>query len=244
MRNKIPILVLLLVVGTGVGLAVPPDYDSQATAEIQTRLNKAHVLRHGDVQVTYQAGVATLTGTVSDLATKLQAEKAARKAPGVKQVVDNIQVQPESDQEILKHARHEVVMYYAYGIFQNVELEANNGTLTVSGQVTQPFMKTDLGRILEQVKGVADLRNELQVLPVSSFDDRLRLQIARAIYRDPYFVYYADQAIPPIHIIVDNGHVTLYGAVASKMDSIKADMDARGVGLSFSVENKLRVVKS
>jgi len=243
MRNKITLLVLFLFVGTGVGLAVPPDYDSQATAEIQTRLQNAHVQQHGDVQVTYQGGVATLTGTVNDVATKLQAEKAARKVHGVTQVVDNIQVQPESDQAILNQARHEVVMYYAYGIFDNVELSAENGTLTVSGQVTQPFKKTDIGRILENVKGVADLRNELQVLPVSSFDDRLRLQIARAIYRDPYFVYYADQAIPPIHIVVDNGHVTLYGVVATQMDRTKADLAARSAGLAFSVDNQLRVIK-
>ena len=56
-------------------------------------------------------------------------------------------------------------MYYAYGIFDNVDLEVNNGTLTVSGQVTQPFKKTDIGRILERVKGVAALQNDLEVLP-------------------------------------------------------------------------------
>ena len=135
--------------------------------DIQSRLNHAKVDKHGDVQVTYAGGVATLTGTVDNLGSKLDAEKAAQKAPGVTQVVDNIQVRAEGvgDQQILEQARHEIVMYYAYGIFDNVNLETHNGTLTVSGQVTQPFKKTDMGKILERVKGVAALQNNLEVLP-------------------------------------------------------------------------------
>ena len=79
-----------------------------------------------------------------------------------------------------------------------------------------------MGKILERVKGVAALQNNLEVLPVSMFDDRLRLQVARAIYGDPFFIHYADQALPPIHIIVKNGNVTLEGVVASTMDRTKA----------------------
>ena len=211
MRNKLSLLVLSLVLGTGLCWAGPPTTDSQATESIQSRLDHAKVDKHGDVQVTYAGGVATLTGTVDNLGSKLDAEKAAQKAPGVTQVVDNIQVRAEGvgDQQILEQARHEIVMYYAYGIFDNVNLEAHNGTLTVSGQVTQPFKKTDMGNILERVKGVAALQNNLEVLPLSTFDDRLRLQLARAIYGNPFFMHYANLALPPIHIIVKNGNVTL-----------------------------------
>ena len=245
MRNKLLLLALSLVLGTGWTWAAPPTTDSQAAGNIQSRLDHAKVNQHGDVQVTYANGVATLTGTVDNLGSKLDAEKAAQKAPGVTQVVDNIKVRAEgaSDRQIGEQARHEILMYYAYGIFDNVDLAVDNGVLTVSGQVTQPFKKTDIGRILERVKGVAALQNDLEVLPNSMFDDRLRLQVARAIYRDPYFIHYADQAIPPIHIIVKNGNVTLYGVVASTMDRTKADMDARNVGLSFSVVNNLQIVK-
>jgi hyperosmotically inducible protein len=246
MRNKLSLLVLSLVMGTGVCWAAPPTTDSQATQDIQSRLNHSQVYKHGDVQVTYAGGIATLTGTVDNLGSKLDAEKAARKAPGVTRVVDNIQVRAQGvdEQQMLRAARHEIVMYYAYGIFDNVSLEANGGTLTVSGQVTQPFKKTDMGRLLERVKGVAVLQNNLEVLPTSSFDDRLRLQLARAIYGDPFFIRYANQALPPIHIIVKNGNVTLEGAVASSMDKIKANMAALGAGLSFSVVNNLRIDKS
>jgi hyperosmotically inducible protein len=175
----------------------------------------------------------------------MDAERAAQKASGVTGVVNNIQVRAQGmdDQEIMRQARHEILMYYAYGMFDNVEFEAHNGALTVSGEVTQPFKKTDLGRILERVKGVAALQNNLEVLPLSSFDDRLRMQLARAIYGNPYFSPYANLAIPPIRIIVKNGNVTLEGVVNSNMDRINAGMVANHVGLSFSVVNNLRVVK-
>ena len=243
MRNRLSILVLPLVLGAGLCWAAPPTTDSQAMTNIQSRLDHAKLDQHGAVQVTYAAGVATLTGTVDNLGSKLDAEQAARKAKGVKEVVDNIQVRAEGvdDRQILEHARHEIVMYYAYGMFDNVELAAHDGTLTVSGQVTQPFKKKDMGNILAHVKGVAALQNNLEVLPLSNFDDRLRMQVARSIYGDPYFVQYTHQALPSIHIIVKNGNVTLEGVVANGMDKIKANMDARRAGLSFSVIDNLRV---
>jgi len=246
MRNKLSLWVLTLVLGTGWCWAAPPSTDSQATQNIQSRLDHAKVDQHGSVQVTYAGGVATLSGTVDNLGSKLDAEKAAQKVRGVTQVVDNLQVRADdaSDQQILEQARHAIVMYYAYGIFDNVDLSAHNGTLIVSGQVTQPFKKTDMGNILKRVKGVAVLENNLEVLPNSMFDDRLRLQVSRAIYRDPYFIHYADQALPPIHIIVKNGNVTLEGVVATNMDRTKAEMAARLTGLSFSVVDHLQVEKS
>jgi len=246
MRNKLSLLVLSLVLGTGLGWAAPPTTDTQAMANIQSRLNHTQLQKHGDVQVTYAGGVATLAGTVDNLGSKLDVEKAVEKTRGVTQVVDNIQVRADniSELQMLDQARHEIVMYYAYGIFDNVELAAHNGTLAVSGQVTQPFKKTDIGRILERVKGVAALENNLEVLPISNFDDRLRLQVARAIYGDPFFIQYANQPLPPIHIIVKNGNVTLEGVVASTMDRTKAEMAALHAGLSFSVVNNLQIVKS
>jgi osmotically-inducible protein OsmY len=245
MRNKLPILALTLALGAGWVWAGPPTTDTQATETVQSRLDKAKIDKHGNVQATFDHGVVTLTGTVDNLGSKLDAEKAARKAPGVTQVVDNIQVRAEdlTDRQILEKARHEIVMYYAYGMFDNVNLEADHGALTVSGQVTQPFKKSDIGNILERVPGVAELQNNLEVLPTSMFDDRLRLQLARAIYGNPLFSPYRNLALPPIHIIVKNGNVTLEGVVNSTMDRTQAEMVANHTGLSFSVVNNLRVVK-
>jgi hyperosmotically inducible protein len=246
MRNKLQFLPLFLILAAGIGWAGEPIPDAQTTAGIESRIYHAQVYKHGDVQVTFANGVATLTGTVDNLGSKLDAEKAARKAPGVTQVVDNIQVRADgvTVQQMLEKARHETVMYYAYGIFDNVNLEAQGDKLIVSGQVTQPFKKADMGSILTRVKGVATLVNNLEVLPTSNFDDRLRLAVARAIYGDPFFLHYADQPLPSIHIIVKNGNVTLEGVVARTMDRIKAVMAARGAGLSFSVVDNLRVERS
>jgi len=246
MRNNLSLLVLALTVETGLGWAAPPDTDAQAMQSVQSRLDHVKLIKNGEIKVSYESGVATLTGTVDNLGSMLDVEKAVQKTRGVTRVVDNIQVRADdaSDPRILEQARHEILTYYAYGIFDNVELAAHNGALTVSGQVTQPFKKTDMGRILERVKGVSALQNNLEVLPVSGFDDRLRLQVARAIYGDPYFIHYANQSLPPIHIVVKNGDVTLVGVVATNMDKIKANMAARSAGLSFSVVDNLRVEKS
>ena len=239
--------VFLVLVGVTVtAWAGAPPTEPQITAGVQSRMYHAQVYKHGDVQVTCANGVVTLTGTVDNLGSKLDAEKAARKTRGVTDVVDNIVVRGDdvTEAQILAQARHQILMYYAYGIFDNVNLEAQGGKLIVYGQVTQPFKKSDIGNILTRVKGVAELANNLDVLPTSMFDDRLRLQVARAIYGNPYFIHYTDQAKPPIHIIVKNGNVTLEGVVADTMDRTRAEMAARSAGLSFAVADNLRIVTS
>lgn len=237
---------LSVVLAAGTGYAATRTPDSQTTAAIQARMYHSGVFKSGQVQVSFDNGVATLSGAVDNLGSKLDAERAARKVAGVTQVVDNIIVRADdaSERQMLEQARHQVVMYYAYGIFDNVQLEAQGNNLIVSGQVTQPFKKSDIGNILTRVRGVANVENRLEVLPTSIFDDQLRLQIARAIYGDPYFVHYANQALPPIHIIVKNSNVTLEGVVATSLDRAKADMAARSAGLSFGVVDNLRVERS
>ena len=246
MRNKLFLVPLFLVLAAGVGAAGEPTVDMQTAGDIESRLHHTQVFKHGEVQATYANGVATLTGSVDNLGSKLDAEKAARKVHGVTQVVDNIQVVAKgvTDDQIFAQARREIVTYYAYTVFDNINLQVQNGNLIVSGQVTQPFKKGDIGNTLARVKGVATLVNHLEVLPTSMFDDRLRMQLARAIYGDPFFVHYRVQANPPIHIVVKNGNVTLEGVVATELDRTKAEMAARGTGLSFSVVDNLRVENS
>ncbi len=218
--------------------------NARLSAELQDKIYHAKVFKHGQVAVTYADGTATLTGTVDNLGSKLDAEHAARKVKGVQQVVNNIVVRADdvTPRQILEQARKEVVTYYAYWIFDNINLEVRGDQLIVNGQVTQPFKKLDLGNILERVRGVAKLDNNLQVLPVSTFDDNLRWQLARAIYGNENLnMLYANRAVPPIHIIVNNGNVTLEGAVGSQFDRTQAEMAARSVPLTFSVVDHLRV---
>jgi len=239
-------LAFLVGLAGGPAIAGTRGSDAMIQGSIQDKVYHAHVFDHGQVQVNYDQGVATLTGTVDNLGTKLDAERAARKVKGVTRVVNNIQVRADdwNIHQMLEQARHEIVTYWAYGIFDNVALQAEGHKLVVSGQVTQPFKKQDIGAILARVKGVATLENDLEVLPASFFDDKLRLAIARAIYNDPFFVYYANQTLPPVHIIVKNGDVTLEGVVASPLDRTKAEMAARSAANAFSVTDNLRVVRS
>jgi hyperosmotically inducible protein len=239
-------LVILVALATQTAFAAPGNSDAKTAAEVQSRIYQAHVFDHGQVQVAFEKGVATLTGTVDNLASKLDAEKAASKVHGVAGVVNHISVKADdfSAQQMLEQARKKIVTYYAYGIFDNINLEARGNTLVVSGQVSEPFKRTDIGNFLTRVKGVAKVENNLEVLPLSPYDDSLRLAVARAIYGDPYFVYYSDQAVPPIHIIVKNGNVTLEGVVNSKLDRVKADLAARTAGLSLSFTDNLRVERS
>ncbi|MFN7992179.1 MAG: BON domain-containing protein [Bryobacteraceae bacterium] len=147
-----------------------------------------------------------------------------------------------SDAAIAQKLRHEIVMYSRYTIFDNVNFRVNDGIVELSGEVTQPFKQADLGRIAQRVPGVTSVSNELKVLPLSPMDNRLRMQVARAIFRDPVLSRYGMQAIPPIHIIVDNGHVTLEGIVSTDMEKNVAGIRANGAGLSFGqVTNNLRV---
>ncbi len=149
---------------------------------------------------------------------------------------------PQGDDAIAKSVRHEVLMYPYYSIWDDISFRVANGQVELIGAVNQPFKKNDIQRMVQKVPGVTSVTNELKVLPVSFEDDRLRLQVARAIYRDPVFTRYAIQAVPPIHIIVNNGHVTLAGVVSTDMEKQVAGMRASGAGLSFGpVINNLQV---
>jgi len=149
---------------------------------------------------------------------------------------------PGSDADLATRVRHEIVMYPYYSIWDDISFRVNNGQVELMGSVNQPYKKADIQRLVQRTPGVTAVTNDLKVLPLSTFDDRLRLQVARAIYRDPVLSRYALQAVGPIHIIVDNGHVTLTGVVATEMEKNVAGIRASGAGLSFgSVTNRLQV---
>src|SRR5215475_7907036 len=136
-----------------------------------------------------------------------------------------------TDADLAKSVRHEVLMYSRYSLWDDVNFRVNNGNVELLGAVSQPYKKKDLQKIVQSIPGVASVTNELKVLPLSSFDDRLRIQVARAIYGDPVLSRYGLGANPSIHIIVDNGHVTLTGAVSNEMEKQVAGMRASGAGL-------------
>ena len=148
---------------------------------------------------------------------------------------------PQSDSDIAANVRHEVLMYSHYSIWDDVSFQVADGNVDLRGAVNQPFKKRDIERLVEKVPGVTSVTDDIKVLPLSSMDDRLRLEVASAIYRDPSLVQYGVMAVPPIHIIVENGHVTLTGIVNSDLEKQIAGMRAAS-GLSFGpVTNNLVV---
>lgn len=149
---------------------------------------------------------------------------------------------PQGDDAIAKQVRHEILTYPHYWIWDDINFRVSNGNVVLTGAVTEPYKKSDLGHIIQRVPGVTGVNNQLEVLPLSPMDNQLRLQVARAIYRDPELSRYALQAVPPIHVIVDNGHVRLEGIVNNEMEKEVAGLRASSAGLSFGpITNNLRI---
>jgi len=144
---------------------------------------------------------------------------------------------------IVREVRHELVMLPYYGVFDNLAYRVDGSTVTLMGQATRPTLKSDAENVVKRIEGVEHVKNEIEVLPVSPNDDRIRRAVYRAIYSDPTMDRYAIQAIPPIHIIVKNGNVSLEGVVAAEADKNIAGIRANGVSGVFSVKNNLTVEK-
>jgi hyperosmotically inducible periplasmic protein len=156
----------------------------------------------------------------------------------------NRSVQPggrSGQDRIAREVRHELVMLPYYGVFDNLAYRVDGNTVTLLGQVTRPTLKSDAEHVVKDVEGVEKVNNQIEVLPLSPMDDRIRMAEYRAIYSAPGLDRYAMQAVPPIHIIVSNGKVTLEGVVANEADKNMANIRANGVSGVFSVNNNLRV---
>jgi hyperosmotically inducible periplasmic protein len=146
------------------------------------------------------------------------------------------------ESRIVKDVRHQLVMLPYYGVFDDLGFNINGGTVTLSGEVTRPTLKSDAGNAVKRVEGVNNVVNNIEVLPLSPDDDQIRRATYRAIYGDPALsTRYGFQALPSIHIIVKNGHVRLEGVVANEGDKNIAGIRANAVPGAFSVENGLRV---
>jgi hyperosmotically inducible protein len=142
---------------------------------------------------------------------------------------------------LIREVRHELVMLPNYGVFDDLAYDVEGSTVTLVGEVTRPTLKSDAEKAVKRIEGVTSVVNRIKVLPLSPMDDRIRLAVYRSIYSQPGLDRYALQAIPPIHIIAENGHVFLVGVVASASDKEMAGMRANGVSGVFSVDNRLTV---
>ena len=148
-----------------------------------------------------------------------------------------------SENRLIQEIRHQLVMLPYYSIFDDLAFRVEGSTVTLLGAVTNPVLKSDAQNVVKRVEGVTQVNNEIKVLPLSPMDDQIRRAEFRAIYGDPQIGdRYGHQALPSIHIIVENGRVMLEGAVANQSDKDLINIRANGVPNVFKVENNLQVV--
>ncbi|HXO37571.1 MAG TPA: BON domain-containing protein [Candidatus Acidoferrum sp.] len=153
----------------------------------------------------------------------------------------NPKFSPKAQARITKEVRHQVLMLPDFGAFDNIAFKLNGYDVTLFGQVTRPSLKDDAGRVVKKIEGVEHVDNRIEVLPPSSFDDRLRRDVFDAIYRYAPLQHYGVGSNRPIRIIVNHGNVTLEGVVDRESDKNMAGLRANGVAGVFSVRNNLVV---
>lgn len=145
-----------------------------------------------------------------------------------------------SDKQLGEHVAESIRTYAKFSIFDDVNIAVDNRNVTLLGRVTSPQKKDEIEKRVSKIDGIRTLQNEIGVLPLSQTDARLRNIVANNIYRHPAFWQYAQLANPPIHIIIENQHITLTGEVGSQVDSMLAYSLAQVHG-ALSITNKIRV---
>jgi hyperosmotically inducible protein len=219
-------------------------------AQIQTSLQKSLDNKHfKDVHATVQNGNVTLRGTVDVYSEK---EDADKKAHHIKQVrgVDNLiaVAGPMVDDATLRSKLGEKLAYdrvgYGTTAFNAITLGVQNGVVTLGGTAYGPADKDSALSLVSNYPGVKDVVDNIDVAPLSPMDDRLRIELARAVYGAPQLNRYALDPEKPIRITVVNGKATLSGVVDSKGDKDIAYIRATGVPGVFQVTNNLQVAGS
>jgi hyperosmotically inducible protein len=147
----------------------------------------------------------------------------------------------EPTQRIAREVMHELLMQPYYSMFDNLAFRVDGNTVYLYGQVVNPTLKSDAEAAVKHIEGVEKVVNNLEVLPPSPGDDRIRRAEYRAIYRFDGLNKYSWGTVPSIHIIVKHGHVTLVGMVDNQADKQMAEMQAKGVAGVFSVDDQLQV---
>jgi hyperosmotically inducible protein len=163
--------------------------------------------------------------------------KDKKEEPKLKTERDPAQLRQRLEREV----RHELVMLPYYDVFDNLTFRVDGSHVILSGQVVRPTLKSSAENVVKGIEGVEKVTNNIEVLPLSPNDDRLRAAVYRAIYSHSALQQYSLRAVPPIHIIVKNGNVTLEGVVARESDKNIANIQANSVSGVFSVTNNLRV---
>jgi osmotically-inducible protein OsmY len=246
MKNLFRALASFLLVGVlSIGAAAQANaarYDSDIQSRVSNELNKKAEFHN--LQASTEDGIVTLTGDVNVYQQKLDAAKKIRKMDKVQGVRNLIAVSSSAPDSELQAKLDHKLSYDRIGYdnrFNFVTVSVKDGVATMIGEVRQPISKDSAFSIVSSVPGVKEVVNNVKVAPVSGFDDRIRIAATRAIYGDSVLNRYEADPALPIRIVVDNGKLSLYGTVASKMDKEVAGIRAGEVFGVFKVQNNLVV---
>jgi osmotically-inducible protein OsmY len=243
-KQFLAVTVALLVLLSMTAMASTNRYDQKIQQAVSQKIQKAKQLK--TVSSSVEDGIVTLTGTVGLYQDKLDAANKIKKVANVSGVRNDIVVAGENvpdsqlQQKLARKLAYDRVGYFD-NAFNYIAVAVKDGTVTLSGAAYWDVSRDDAMAIIARTPGVRDVVNDVRILPTSNFDDSIRMRTARAIYRDSELGRYAIDPAAPIRIVVDNGHVTLYGTVQSAMDKTIAGMRAGSVPGAFSVDNKLVV---
>jgi osmotically-inducible protein OsmY len=233
------------VLTAGAALAEPAGaarYDSAIETRVNQALSKKQEFR--SLQASVEDGIVTLTGDVNLYQQKLDAAKKVRKLDKVQGVRNLIAVGSTVPDAQLAAQLDRKLYYDRVGydnLFNYVTVSVNDGVVTLIGDVRNPVSRNSAFAIAGSMPGVKEVVDNIKVLPASPFDDQIRLRATRAIYGNSVLSRYAIDPARPIRIVVDNGKLTLYGTVQSKMDKQIAGIQAGQVFGVFSVQNNLAV---
>lgn len=145
------------------------------------------------------------------------------------------------EQRLYGEVRHQLAMIPQVTVFDNLAYRVDGSTVTLYGEVRNAVIKDVAEKSVKRLEGVERVDNQIEVLPASFNDDRIRVRVARAVFSDPRLSMYGNEPVPPIRIVVKNGHVDLEGVVRTQTDKDDAFIRANGVPGVFSVQNNLQV---
>ena len=221
-------------------------HDSEIQSAVTRRIEDKKELR--GVHAAVEQGIVTLSGSVASYPDKADAAKRARKVEHVAGVRNLVEVDGPAvaDADLKAKLARELAYDRALrgSVFNVLTVGVQDGVATVGGEVRSPVDKDSALGLVAHTRGVTDVIDNIKVAPASIYDDQLRRRLARLIYGDSSLSRYGMDPQAPIRIVVDNGHVSLYGVVDSQMDKTIAGLRARSAFGAFSVENNLEVVRS
>lgn len=243
-KQGFAVTMALLVLLSISAMAATGRYDQQIQQTVSQKISGAKQLQN--VSSSVEDGIVTLTGAVNLYQDKLDAGTKVKKLANVTGVRNDITVAGENvpdsqlQQKLAKKLAYDRVGYYD-NTFNYLALGVKDGVVSINGDTMNDVARDSALGIVARTPGVKDVVSDVKVLPVSIFDDSIRARTARAIYRDSILGRYASDPVHSIRIVVDGGHVTLYGTVENTMDKNLAGIRANSVPGAFSVENKLVV---